>query len=264
MIATLLAGLLATATPQAAVFPVVKARLKEVTADDVHARVEAIAARRAGLSIVSRTAFLTTPNEVIRQLGDCALEAECLARAARSFTARYLIVVVANTELDPPLVATLLIDVDEQKLVHRAVGGEPNKPLSARIEEQVDAALDAAAFVRLARLTIQAEPRDSTIEVPGSVRREADGIFWVAPGDIQLDVKRVGYETEHRSIALAPGSTETIDVALSPEASVFASPWLWLGVGAVVAAGIGAAVYATRPGADECACVGDIACPPGC
>ncbi len=263
MIATLLAGLVAATTPEVAVFPVVKAKVGEVTADDVHARVEAIASKRAGLSIVSRTTFLTTPREVIRQLGDCALEAECLARGARAFTARYLVVVVANTALEPPLVATLLIDVDEQKLIHRAVGGAPDTPIFARIEDQLDAALDTAGFARLARLTVQAEPRDATVEVPASVRRDADGVFWVAPGDVELDIKRVGYESEHRSIALAPGGAETIAVELNAEGSILSSPWLWIGVGVVIAAGVSVAVVATQtPG--ECACVGDVACPPGC
>lgn len=264
MIATLLAGLVASATPQAAVFPVVKAPLGEFTADDVHARVESIAAARAGLSIVSRTAFLTTPREVTRQLGDCALEAECLARVARAFTARYLVVVVANTSLEPPLVATLIIDVDEQKLLHRAVGREPDPALLTRIEAQLEAAFDAAGFARLAKITVVAEPEDATVDIPTSVRRDDEGVFWVAPGDVELEVKRAGYETEHRALTLDSGGAQTIDVRLNPEGSVLSSPWLWLGVGVAVAAGVGAAVFVTRSDPAECVCVGDAACPPGC
>ncbi|MEQ8277851.1 MAG: hypothetical protein RMA76_21475 [Deltaproteobacteria bacterium] len=257
-------ALLAATAPQIAVFPVVKASFGEVTADGVHERVEATVAARAGVSVMSRTTFLTTPRDVVNRLRDCALEAECLAREARNFSARYLVVVIANTTVQPPIVGTLLIDVDEQKLVHRAVGGKEGAPLD-RIALQVDEALDRAHFVRLSRLSIRADPADATVRLVPAVRRDVDGTFWVNPGEVQIEVQRKGYEPDRRALQLAPGESQTLEVRLQEASSVLASPWLWIGVGAAVAASVGAAVVITQSGAGvDCACVGEGMCPPGC
>jgi hypothetical protein len=255
--------LLVASASELAVFPVVKTEAGDISADAVHAHVEAIATRRAGIEVVSRSQFLTTPRETIRALGDCAIEAACLARVARAFTARYLVVVIANTTVDPPLVGTLLIDVDEQKLVHRSLGDGELPPLR-RVDKQVDDALDAAGFERLARLTVRAEPEDADIQVTTAARRDADGTFWVAPGDVTLDVRREGFEPEQRTLVAAPGGDQSVEIQLSRDASVLTSPWLWIGVGVAVAAGVGAAVFVSRQDPAECACVGPADCPPGC
>ncbi len=263
MNAAVLTLLVASSAAELAVFPVVKTEAGDISADAVHARVEAIATQRAGIEVVSRSQFLTTPRETIRALGDCALEAACLARVARAFTARYLVVVIANTTVQPPLVGTLLIDVDEQKLVHRSLGDSTLPPLR-RVDEQMDDALDAAGFERLARLTVRAEPADANVLVDTAARRDADGTFWVAPGDVILEVRRDGFESQQRTLVATPGGEQSVDVELSRQSSLLASPWLWIGVGVAVAAGVGAAVLVTQHEPAECACVGPADCPPGC
>lgn len=256
--------LVLSASPaELAVFPVVKTETGTLSADTVHARVETLAKRRAGIDVVSRSAFLTTSRDTIRALGDCALESQCLARVARAFTARYLVVVVVNTTVEPPLVATLLVDVDAQKLVHRSLedGGQG---LLARLDLQVDGALDAAGLDRLARLTVRTEPPDARVQVSRPARRDADGTLWVASGDVRLAVQRDGFEPEQRALSLTPGADQTVDIRLDRESSILASPWLWIGVAAVVAAGASAAFVVGENDRAVCACVGPTDCPPGC
>lgn len=103
---------------------------------------------------------------------------------------------------------------------------------SMRVEEQA----------QLARLVLSLEPPMVRLRIDGHPRPdrgERPLVLEVDPGSRALDVERDGARPYRWSGRLSPGEERRLDVALQAEVSerrVVKSPWLWVGVGAVLVA----------------------------
>jgi hypothetical protein len=68
-------------------------------------------------------------------------------------------------------------------------------------------------------------------------------------------VSRDGYRATVLSIEVTAGSDRGVHPVLERESRWFESPWLWIGIGAALAAGVAAAVITTRD-PHRIACIG--------
>lgn len=108
---------------------------------------------------------------------------------------------------------------------------------------------------RIARLVLALDPAAVRVRIDGRPRRDTGerplGLE-VDPGPRALDVEREGSRPYRWSGRLAPGEERRLEVALQDDAPVrrvVKSPWLWVGVGAVLVTVVTVVVVA-RAGRD--------------
>ena len=154
------------------------------------------------------------------------------------------------------------------------------RPLSGSLREETEAlAARAATFV--ARIALSVRPRSAEITLDGAPVERAEKVLLLEVGEHVLELHATGYGPERRVIKVRGGESERLDIALVPTVNeqsptvalgaptgprkddgesamrpLYRNPWLWTGVGLVVAgAAAGAGVYFLK-GRDER--VGDV------
>jgi hypothetical protein len=151
------------------------------------------------------------------------------------------------------------------------------KPLAGELRGETQELLARAkAFVARYELDIKPELRSTQIVIDGiPVERAPRQGLTLAVGEHVLQVQAPGYEEEKRALSVRGGEVERIVIELKEtpaapllatsaqpareERSVWSSPWLWTGVGAVVAGGVLAAVLLSSGGTKTSAPIpGDI------
>jgi len=151
------------------------------------------------------------------------------------------------------------------------------KPLAGELRSETQELLARAkAFVARYELDIKPELHDTQIVVDGMpVERDPHQGFTLSVGDHILQVQAPGYEEQKRALSVRGGEVERIVIELKQapaaprlatsaqpkreERSVLSSPWLWTGVGVLVAGGVLAAVLLSSGGTKTSAPIpGDI------
>lgn len=144
------------------------------------------------------------------------------------------------------------------------------KPLDAGLRAQTEQLL-ARARGFVGRFELQLNPpalEGTRIAVDGSAVQLAPGqVLTLTAGEHTLQVSAPGYREARRTLSVKGGEQQPLEIVLlaqsAPELStgaappakhdsIWASPWLWTGVGAVVAGGILTAVLLSS-GNDEAA-----------
>jgi hypothetical protein len=134
------------------------------------------------------------------------------------------------------------------------------KPLTGELRKETQELLARAkAFVARYELDIKPELRSTQIIVDGIPVELAPGqVLTLSVGEHVLQVQAPGNEEQKRALSVRGGEVERIVIELKEtpaapllatsaqpkrdERSVWTSPWLWTGVGAVVAGGVLTAV----------------------
>jgi hypothetical protein len=140
------------------------------------------------------------------------------------------------------------------------------KPLTGELRNETQQLLARAkAFVARYELDIKPEQRSTQIVVDGIPLELAPGqVLTLSVGEHVLQVQAPGREEQKRALSVRGGEVERIVIELkeTPAApllatsaqpkrdqrSVWTSPWLWTGVGAVVAGGVLTAVLLSSGG----------------
>ncbi|HEX6244879.1 MAG TPA: PEGA domain-containing protein [Polyangiales bacterium] len=134
----------------------------------------------------------------------------------------------------------------------------PVKPLSPALRGETERVL-ARANSFVARVTIDARPADARVIVDGVLAElPASRTLMLPVGDHTLEVQADGFVAERRRVSVTGGEQKTLSVMLAASALMlpgqdaeprrwYQSPWLWAGVGVVVAgAAVGLGVGLTR------------------
>lgn len=219
---------------------------------------EAVAARlvsRAGFAVGLRVATAAEARRrgVDEALRACALDAGCAALALRNAGFELGLLTVVSLDLDPPLVASRLIDAASGRVVDRAQGSAAlGAPLDALLDAHVDRSLAAAGHALGARLELSLRPSTATWRLADlATPLEPTGETAVVPaGAHRLLVEAPEHEPLERALELSPGESRRLELELRPARSIWASPWLWVAVGVVAAGATTAALVAARPGAE--------------
>jgi tetratricopeptide (TPR) repeat protein len=204
-------------------------------------------------------------------------EAHNFAEARALFTDAHAVNPNARTLRGLGMVAFELKDYPESITRLDAALASRVKPLDGDLRKQTEELLARAnAFVARYELDIKPALASSRIIVDGVPLEIATGqALTLAVGEHVLEVQAPGYQEEKRALNVTGGEAQRIVIELQPiqaapalatsaqparrEQSVWNSPWLWTGVGAVVAGGVVAAVLLSSGGTKPIAPIsGDI------
>jgi hypothetical protein len=221
-----------------AVIPILVGAGFELSFSAIQAEVAAALAWRPGLDLVDADA----------RIESCGADAVCLAKELEPFRVAYALLLVTNSEVDPPLLAVRALDVAKREIVAQELG-----PIEGTLAETLRArsakVLDALGFPAAARLSVKS---DGEISVEPPPLAAEGSRYWVAPGRHRITA-RWGDRSAAEEVVVAAGEEREVVLAPIEEPSVIESPWLWIGVAAGAAAIAAAIVLGTRDrGTDVC------------
>jgi hypothetical protein len=221
--------------------------------------VAAATSRRLGVRLISYEEMFAVSQEGLGAgVIECGPDTGCIASKLRTFNARMGLVVILTFDLDPPVITVQLLDTDAQRLLAETSGELPKsdaKKISAGVRAKAEETLEKAGFVLASRIVVRVEPPSARVKLGGlEPDKGTTNVFTVAAGQYQVSAELEGWSSNQTSASVAVGETVYVDLALEEDASIVSSPWLWIGVGAGVAAIITGVVIGTRT-IERCACV---------
>lgn len=217
---------------------------------DVH--ISAAAERSLGFV---RPVDVDTRRAIVESMRECNEEVECVERILRSAQIDVVVHIVANFEVDPPILSTEVQDVSSGDIIVSDVT-ETRRDVTivkAAVDETVVHVFSSAGYEIGGQLFVDVEPKDATVTIDTTGFRMllSPRRFSVPVGTVGIRAERDGYEAATRKVHVEPGATESVHLDLTPlpSESLLASPWFWVGVGAVVlvTGGVVLAVQADRP-----------------
>jgi hypothetical protein len=243
-----------------AVLPIVtEGEYGTATLSSIFDDVAAVTSRRLGLRVISHEEMFAVSQEGLgASVLECGPDSACIASKLRSFNARMGLVVILTFDLDPPVVTIQLLDTDDQKLVAETSAELPPrdaKKISLRIREKIEEVLDRAGYSLASRIVVDVTPPGARVRL-GTIEPDkgTTNVFTVAAGKYRISAELEGWSATDAETVVATGETVHVEVALEEESSLIANPWLWVGVGAGVAAIVTGVVIGTRR-VERCACV---------
>lgn len=232
--------------------------------------VAAATSRRLGLRLISyEEMFAVSRDGLGTGVLECGPDTGCISSKLRSFNARMGLVAILDFSLDPPVISMQLIDTDAGARVADVVGELPsNDPerISAGIRAKTDEVLQRAGYVLAGKIAVEVDPPHAVIRLAGDVEPDkgTPNVFTVAPGRYTVSAEAEGYERGTTEAEIAGGTSTRVTLQLSEASSILESPWLWIGIGAVVAGGVTTGVLLGTRNSERCLCLtlDDVPC--GC
>lgn len=227
------------------------------TISSIYDDVASSVARVIGLRLISSEEMFAHDSGATTRVLDCGAEVMCLADRLRGFDARLGLVVVVNLRDQPPLVALRLVDTEARRMLADAVGpldaGESD--VSSAIRSRVSTLLASAGHPIAARVVVKPMPANAVVSIAGVMpERGSTNAFRIPPGRYIVKGTLDGFVSRAIEIDATSGADIDVSMMLEPESSIFASPWLWAIVGAVVLAGTTTAVIIATEPSRRCVC----------
>lgn len=212
--------------------------------------------RRPLRALSEEELFVSAGGDLSRRIKSCGPELTCICSAASSLPVELLFVLIASFDRRPAVIGLRLIDRHACRIVSQAVAEPGAKDDLARVVEQLaNDVLERAGHRRYSRVRFELQPADALVMPSPSMSPEPGDprAFKSNPGPQKVTVSAPGYVSKEVELELAPDQETRVNVQLEPESSIVESPWLWVAIGAVVAAAAtGAVLYGTR---SELVCV---------
>lgn len=263
-ILVVLASLLAAnpaspARQRVAVLPIIIAPKKDLTASQVFKQVTDAADLRPTLRVMSiDDYYFHDGGELANRALACGADTACIARQLAPFDAQLGVVVIANLELEPPLLSVLLLSTAKERVIGENTAEVPAERVIASVLERTSALFDEAGHPRSGRLVIDAEPGRATVTVEGIAAKSNPGqsnAFTLPPGDYRALASLEGYEPGRTNATVKSGETTSVRITLEKETSILESPWFWVISSAVVVAAGATAAGVALSGNERCFCV---------
>ena len=218
-----------------------------VTDADVEATAVVAAAWFYDVALVPRGRLRTRIAEELRR---CGSDRGCAsARLSPSGVDRALFI-ITNLGVTPGVTTLELLDVGERRLIATAIvdaGADPRAGIAGAVRRVL---LDGGHRLGAQLVVTTSPPGAPAIVTPGPYA--VAGEIVLLPGTYRLTVEADGYRTATRDLVLDAGARTNVDVELEPSTTILTSPWLWVGVAAVVAGAATTAVLLNRPDARLC------------
>lgn len=249
-----------SASPQrVAVLPIIIAPNKGLTASQVFKQVTDAAELRPTLRVMSiDDYYFNDGGELADRALSCGADTACIARHLAPFDAQLGVVVIANLELDPPLLSVLLLSTAAERSIGEETSQVAVDRLVPSILTRTNALFDQAGHPRSGRLVIQAEPGRAVVAVEGTTVKPDPGqsnAFTLPPGDYQVVASLEGFDPGRAGATVKSGETTSVRVELEEKTSILESPWFWVVSGAVVVAAGATAAGVALSRNDPCFCV---------
>jgi hypothetical protein len=204
--------------------------------------------------------------------GPLRAETEALLRRAQQYVARVMVnvepanararILVDGAPAAVPADGALLLQIGERVLEVQAEGFETERR-NLVLQAGGDQALSVTLRPTHARVRIELTPRTPVAQLTvdgAAVMLPADGTLLLRVGERAVEARAEGFEPEERLLLVQGGQDQTLSIALrtlaapsgalsagpAPKRSVWKSPWLWTGVGALVVGGVVTALVATH------------------
>jgi hypothetical protein len=249
-----------------AVLPIVlQGEHGSATISSIFNDVVSAAGMRLGLRVVSYEEMFAAAEEGLGdRVRDCGSDSGCISARLRTFNARLGLVVVVDLSSKPPLISLQLLDTDDNHMLASDLGEvEARETLSASIQERTRHVLEKGGFSLAGRILVEVDPPNAHITLGNGVEPDqgTPNRFTVAPGHYTVAAALEGWSAKHDGVEVAGGEESKVRIALAKETSILESPWLWVGIGAAVAAGSVAVLIATHK-TTRCLCteVGSMVC----
>ena len=188
-----------------------------------------------------RETFDAASGSLGRAIAECDVDIGCIAARAEAAGFDRTLELLVNLELEPPVIIGQIID-GRGKVLASAFAEVPRdvRAIDAAIDEQTKTMLAAANPTIGGQLQVTTAPRDATVEIVGWPELEGELIL---PAGVYTVVARAdGHEEARATATVTAGETTQVALELEPESGgVASSPWLWIGIGAAVLIGGGAA-----------------------
>jgi hypothetical protein len=164
------------------------------------------------------------------------------------------LVVIANFSVAPAILSVQLVTDDESRPPAETFEAfDPNDPgaLMAAVGALSVQVLESAGCAVGGRILVSVSPPTAAVWLDGEARTApplrvesgaATRAIAAVPGPHELRASLDGYEAATQTVVVVKEHDVTLSVALLERQSVFASPWLWIAVGAAVLGG-GAIAY---------------------
>lgn len=225
------------------------------TGPQIYDAVRRATQRRLGLRLISaEEVFVASREGLTERVADCGTDDGCIASKLRMFDARFGLVVVLSFELEPPVYRLQLLDTDLGRSVGERVG-EAGADVLSDLTREADELLLEAGLVERGRVVVEVEPPDAQLVLRGggAPDRGTPNVFTLEPGRYTIEAQAEGHEAGRLDFEIKSGASQTVTLTLAEETSVWASPWLWIAIGAVVVGGTAAAVVVGQS-PERCLC----------
>lgn len=250
--ASLAAWVIAAEPMAVAVFPIVAGEGGPALGAALSEELARALAFRPGARLVrGEELFVLDPAGEGGQLERCGSDVDCLSAALAPLGLGLAILIVANTELDPPRIAVRLIDPAGRRITAESHGKVDAAGLAQAVATRAAEVLDAVGLTEAGRLRVDtgAEPVELQLEPPPIA--SFPGGHWVAPGRQRIVVSR-GEQRVDREVTVAAREDRTVSIVLEDNRSLVESPWLWIAIGLVVAGAATAVAVSASGGTDVC------------
>lgn len=202
--------------------------------------------------------FFQDGRELSQRALACGEDTGCLADALAVFRADLGLVVIANTDVTPPLLGLILIDTAERAVLADSYATLHVGAIEPQVAASVDAIFDSAGLLKAGRLEVLAEPAEAIVQVDEQSSPDLDGAhrFTLSPGRYLVKATAPEHQPDEREVQILPGETIRLEIRLDPQQPLWKSPWLWGSVAAVVIAAGTITIFAVaNESSNDCLCV---------
>lgn len=243
-----------------AVLPVLLSADAVTSARAVFDDVDRASQLRPGLRVMSIDDYYFHEGQALAKRAlACGSDMTCTAKQLEPFAARLGLVVVVNGELDPPLVSLVLLDSARGAVAAQWAGqvGGGRSGVQTEIVRRTAEMLEGQGFVQHGRLKVRVRPDEATVQVDAEIGPDlgTPDTFTLAPGPHDIVATAAGHTTSRATATVLAGQETEVTLELEPSSSVWSSPWLWVGLGAVVAGAAAATAVVVSGQSPTCLCV---------
>lgn len=212
-----------------------------VGASAIYDAIEQTASYADGVVTVSRSELLSTGLD--EKLRECGANLDCVCRELQAAKIDRALFAIVNLRTTPSLIAFRVLEAStKRELASSTSRCERGCDLEAILRLDAGAILEKVGHRIHGRLSVETVPPDAklSIEPSADVQQLRAGLYAMPGGSYAISAGLENFvNTSTQAIVFRQKETQ-LYLKLEPEPRIVESPWLWLGIGATIAAGAAA------------------------
>jgi hypothetical protein len=137
-----------------------------------------------------------------------------------------------------------LIDTKKKATIDEAVVQLDAAQIVAELGPRVSAMFEKRGHALAAKLIVELDPPASAISIDG--KPAMPGAHLLAAGRHRIEATHPDHLAQSIEVDTVAGTERTVTLSLTEEATLIESPWLWVGIAAVLAGATTALLIGTR------------------
>jgi hypothetical protein len=189
--------------------------------------------------------LLVLEEETFARALECGADERCVASELASAGVDLGILVVVNTEMTPALFGLKLIDGNARKTIAESVAQLEATKIVSELGPRLSELLEKNGHPLACELRLKIDPPDAFVSIDGAALVLA-GVHLIPPGKHTIALSHPDYLPKSFEVETRAGVESEVASALERREQLIDSPWLWVGVAAVLAGAATALLFATR------------------